>query len=190
MTNIELKDKVVDIAKNYKTIYGMGTWGWVVTKSAIENPSSKFGGTWELIDKEFKYVSTENITENGFNFNTSTAVAGAAYFARAGHTISLQLNFNLTADLGDTAATIGSWDLSTLGISSFGFAKRFCGWSDGGNAIIMGTFGTAGAVTTADVVGVASIPSGNACYFYVVETITPDRMLDEACDKFYWKRTA
>lgn len=36
MTNIELKEKVVDIAKNYKTIYGMGTWGWIVTKSAIE----------------------------------------------------------------------------------------------------------------------------------------------------------
>lgn len=36
MTNIELKEKVVDIAKNYKTIYGMGTWGWIVTKSAID----------------------------------------------------------------------------------------------------------------------------------------------------------
>ena len=36
MTNIELKEKVVDIAKNYKTIYGMGTWGWIVTQSAID----------------------------------------------------------------------------------------------------------------------------------------------------------
>lgn len=36
MTNIELKEKVIDIAKNYKTIYGMGTWGWVVTQSAID----------------------------------------------------------------------------------------------------------------------------------------------------------
>lgn len=164
--------------------------GSIYVSNTNENPGSKLGGTWELVDKEFKYVSTKNITENGFNFNTSIAKAGAAYFARAGHTISLQLNFNLTADLGDTAATIGSWNLSTLGLSSFGFTKRFCGWSDGGNAIIMGMFETTGDVATTDVVGVTSIPSGNACYFYVVETITPNRMLDEACDKFYWERTA
>ena len=45
MTNIELKEKVVDIAKNYKTIYGMGTWGWIVTKSAI-NRKVKESSWW------------------------------------------------------------------------------------------------------------------------------------------------
>lgn len=36
MTNLELKNKLLDIVNNYKTIYGMGTWGWVVTQSAID----------------------------------------------------------------------------------------------------------------------------------------------------------
>ena len=36
MTNIELKNKLLDIVNNYNTIYGMGTWGWVVTQSAID----------------------------------------------------------------------------------------------------------------------------------------------------------
>ena len=36
MTNLELKNKLLDIVNNYKTIYGMGTWGWIVTKSAID----------------------------------------------------------------------------------------------------------------------------------------------------------
>ena len=36
MTNIELKNKLLDIVNNYKTIYGMGTWGWMVTQSAID----------------------------------------------------------------------------------------------------------------------------------------------------------
>ena len=35
MTNIELKNKLLDIVNNYKTIYGMGTWGWIVTKSQL-----------------------------------------------------------------------------------------------------------------------------------------------------------
>ena len=62
MTNIELKDKVVDIAKNYKTIYGMGTWGWIVTKSAIERKK-----------KESSWWTTSRI-------NTISKVIGKNYF--------------------------------------------------------------------------------------------------------------
>ena len=36
MKNLELKNKLLDIVNNYKTIYGMGTWGWIVTQSAID----------------------------------------------------------------------------------------------------------------------------------------------------------
>lgn len=32
---------MLDIAKNYKTIYGMGTWGWLVTKQAIERKTKE-----------------------------------------------------------------------------------------------------------------------------------------------------
>ena len=62
MTNIELKEKVVDIAKNYKTIYGMGTWGWIVTKSAIERKK-----------KESSWWTTSRI-------NTISKVIGKNYF--------------------------------------------------------------------------------------------------------------
>ena len=61
MTNIELKNKLLDIVNNYKTIYGMGTWGWVVTQTAIDRKvkesswwtSSKVKTISKVIDKGY-----------------------------------------------------------------------------------------------------------------------------------------
>ena len=61
MTNLELKNKLLDIVNNYKTIYGMGTWGWVVTQSAIDRKvkesswwtSSKVKTISKVIDKGY-----------------------------------------------------------------------------------------------------------------------------------------
>ena len=61
MTNIELKNKLLDIVNNYNTIYGMGTWGWIVTQSAIDRKvkesswwtSSKVKTISKVIDKGY-----------------------------------------------------------------------------------------------------------------------------------------
>ena len=90
MTNIELKEKVVDIAKNYKTIYGMGTWGWIVTKSAIER-KKKESSWWtttrintisKVIGKGYFMFDCIGLIKGilwGWNGNTKAIYGGAGY---------------------------------------------------------------------------------------------------------------
>ncbi len=90
MTNIELKEKVIDIAKNYKTIYGMGTWGWIVTKSAIERKkkesswwtTSRINTISKVIDKNYFMFDCVGLIKGilwGWNGNTKAIYGGAGY---------------------------------------------------------------------------------------------------------------
>ena len=90
VTNIELKEKVVDIAKNYKTIYGMGTWGWIVTQSAIDRKvkesswwtSSKVKTISKVIDKGYFMFDCVGLIKGilwGWNGNSKAIYGGAGY---------------------------------------------------------------------------------------------------------------
>ena len=47
-----------------------------------------------------------------------------------------------------------------------------------------------GELQTVDIVGADSLPSGNSTVFTLTTSINYTQMLDSACNKFYWKRTA
>ena len=90
MTNIELKNKLLDIAKNYKTIYGMGTWGWIVTKSAIERKkkesswwtTSRINTISKVIDKNYFMFDCIGLIKGilwGWNGNSKAIYGGAGY---------------------------------------------------------------------------------------------------------------
>ena len=90
MTNIELKNKLLDIAKNYKTIYGMGTWGWIVTQSAIDRKvkesswwtSSKVKTISKVIDKGYFMFDCVGLIKGilwGWNGNSKAIYGGAGY---------------------------------------------------------------------------------------------------------------
>jgi hypothetical protein len=79
-------------------------------------------------------------------------------------------------------------------VSSLTHKKYTNGFSDGGNGIIMTALESDGNLITVDVVekGDASttIPIGSNCFVEFTHEISTEHMLDSACNKFYWRRTA
>ena len=90
MTNLELKDKLLDIVNNYNTIYGMGTWGWVVTKSAIDRKvkesswwtSSRVKTISKVIDKGYFMFDCVGLIKGIlWGWNGSDKIYGGAGYA-------------------------------------------------------------------------------------------------------------
>ena len=90
MTNIELKNKLLDIVNNYNTIYGMGTWGWIVTKSAIDRKkkesswwtSSRVKTVSKVIDKDYFMFDCVGLIKGilwGWDGNSKAIYGGAGY---------------------------------------------------------------------------------------------------------------
>ena len=90
MTNLEFKNKLLDIVNNYKTIYGMGTWGWVVTQSAIDRKKKE--STWwtssrvktisKVIDKGYFMFDCVGLIKGIlWGWNGSNKIYGGAGYA-------------------------------------------------------------------------------------------------------------
>lgn len=161
--------------------------GSVVITSTNTNPGSSLGGTWTLIDKEFKSLSS---LTGGLIGDTSKCDNIKTYYSRSGHNINLEMQFNNKVAIGDSTIKWGTINLSTLGISRLNHTTKISGWADGGNAILMFEFSYLGAVSTVDIVGVDSMPVGETPCVFFSQAIHFTYMLDSACDKFYWKRTS
>ena len=164
--------------------------GNIVITSTNENPSKILGGTWELIDKEFK---SENMNSNSFfNVNTSNCTINSFYITRSGHNISIRFNFDNKVALSDSTVELGLFDFAELGITSIPFSLYYLvGSSDDGNGVFIATINyETGILEVREVVTKTSggtIPSGSSCYLLFEFTTTYDRMIDSFCDKFYWK---
>lgn len=160
--------------------------GAIYITSTNTNPSEKLGGTWELIDKEFKKEKGEN---TGFNFNTTNTKDGNFYYTKSGHSINLEISYKNKVATGDAILEIGTIDFEALGITRLANRIYNCGYSDTGNSIIMFVIApTNGVLQVVDIVGEASNSANNSYNFFTCETIPFNYMLDSACDKFYWKR--
>ncbi len=90
MTNLELKNKLLDIVNNYKTIYGMGTWGWIVTQSAIDRKkkesswwtSSRVKTISKVIDKGYFMFDCVGLIKGIlWGWNGSNKIYGGAGYA-------------------------------------------------------------------------------------------------------------
>lgn len=90
MTNIELKNKLLDIVNNYNTIYGMGTWGWIVTQSAIDRKvkesswwtSSKVNIVKKVIGKNYFMFDCVGLIKGIlWGWNGSNKIYGGAGYA-------------------------------------------------------------------------------------------------------------
>lgn len=168
--------------------------GSVYCNSTNTNPSEKLGGTWELIDKGFKAGTTET-TQDATEYLSTFNIASV----RGGNTIRLRINVTTAKDIGETTVNLGTVDLAKHGLikDSTGFfpytVYGSVAMSDGANAVILVYFTSNGVIQIADSftsAGVHTLPSGTPFYINVVLPVTPSQMLDEFCDKFYWKRIA
>lgn len=162
--------------------------GDVCITSTSSNPENKFGyGTWALIDKEFIPTTSEL---NGFSSNSNVSI-NAVRFARNGHSIDLEFTFTPAVDITDSTLVLGNLEFSVLGVSRLNQTMRPIGSSDGSNvAILFYIHPSSGEVQILDIFGENSASAGNSCYFFTSMSVNYNYMLDSACGKFYWKRTA
>ena len=148
--------------------------------SKNENPSSVLGGTWELIDKEFK--SEAGNSNSLFNANATNCEVNNFYFARGKNSVS-------------STVVLGNFNFPDLGINELPYGLYYViGSTDNGNGLFISFIDYAsGQLEIRDIISKESsgnISSNSSCYLLFEFVTTFDNMIDSFCDKFYWKRTA
>lgn len=162
--------------------------GDIVITSANVNPSEDYGGTWELIDKEFapkRLSGTRLFTNNSTNTTNSSN-----YLTMGGHNITIEVGITTKVSITDTELQFGTFNLANIGIKAFNNNLDFVGFTDAGNCAVFMTITTAGVLKSVDIIPDASVAAGRWIDGHATFTISPDNMLDSACNKFYWKKTA
>lgn len=148
-------------------------------------------GTWELIDKCYKSLNKNNSSEfmtpvTSVIQDTSVAVNRTAY------DIYIRMSFRTKVEITDSNIEIGTFNLEPLGLSGF-YTQYVVGYTDGGNALFaVNVNGNNGLISIIDVFHKSggSIAVNQVCNFnFNIPTRWQDR-LDEACDKFYFLKTA
>ena len=161
----------------------------VVITSTNENPSTKFGGTWELVDKEFKSSAGNSTTFFTANSNATTK---SCLLIRAGHTLRIRLNFTNKVEITDSGATIGEFNYDLIGITrtNIGFSSMVGGTDNGNCVFIYDINHSTGSTFIGDVAGNDSLATNSNCFIDFTIPIQQEYMIDSFCDKFYWKRVA
>lgn len=162
--------------------------GDIVITSANVNPSEDYGGTWELIDKEFapKRLSGTSLFTN----NSTNTTNSSNYLTMGGHNITIEVGITTKVSITDTELQFGTFNLANIGIKAFNNNLDFVGFTDAGNCAVFMTITTAGVLKSVDIIPDASVAAGRWIDGHATFTISPDNMLDSACNKFYWKKTA
>lgn len=174
----------------------------ILTTATNTNPSATLGGTWELVDKEFRVNQLKLDSSYWTNTNATLLTGGstdddASICSWTGHSIFIRLGIYPTIELTDATLSMGKLNLPALGITSLPYSTRFgVTSSDAGNCYINYSFlrdtGELIVFDAINVDGAHSMTVGTERYFYVhiQEEIPYTLMNDDFCDKFYWKRTA
>ena len=165
------------------TFYPTGT---VVCMSTNTNPSNYYGGTWELIDKEF--ASGDNI--GGWS-HTSNCSSSDFDFSRAGHTLFFSGGFTTANKWEDSDIHLGTVNFSSCGVSRIGSDIYFVAYTDDGNSGLMCEIEyDTGKLIVHDNFGDSYIAAGRNGKWSCTVTVPMSYMNDSACNKFYFKRTA
>lgn len=173
---------------NYKVGHEIGD---IIITSTNEDPSGRLGGTWELIDKDFIEIAG-NFKEW---FTPSNVTVNNLYVVRSKHSMKIRLDFTNKVALSDSTATLGVLDFKALGITDIGMSYNgSIAVTDGGNGIIETNLNySTGVLTSADVVTKTSggqIAADSSINYLIDINVRHYEMLDEACDKFYWRKIA
>lgn len=183
--NENILDKVYPIGSVY------------VTSSFSIKPQELFGGEWSLIDKMFTPmgIAYSNVNPGeiyGFGSVTSTNIITATVqIARDSHTLLITGSFKNKVAFTDTTVQIGKFSFYNLGIFSQKsmFPIYSVGTADGGNTLLMLEIKQDGTWNCNDIIDIDSWAAGNTCTFSFSIPCNYSDMLDNVCNKFYWKRT-
>lgn len=179
---------LADSSNTFTLAYSVGD---IIITDTNVNPSTLYGGTWELIDKQFKYrVSTDALFEE-----LDLASIGTQRFVWEGHHVNVRLtNCKTNQVIADNQLVLFGGYASALGMTSM-FNQYFMGYGDEANGIIMMEgYNTSGYLNfgCGDVVTHNSpntIPASVNLQFTFDIYTSKEAMIDSFCN-FYWKKTA
>ncbi len=151
-------------------------------------PADIFGGTWKLIDKEFKSMTySDDGEKSAFSMsNYISAYRIAAIYG--GHTIRMRFDFTPNIAFNDDSSIrIGTFNLDEIGVTGFyNTISDIPAMSDPANGLVMASISNSGAVDVNDIV--KSTTANQRIYINYEITCLSEDMFDEFCDKFYWRR--
>ena len=166
--------------------------GSVLIMTTNVDPTNTVGGTWELMDKGFKSYS--DFVDNGIIFTPAVGITPTAiYMARGEKTIRIRISLAANTTLTDAGLDLGMLNFDKIGISNLhsSFINQVTYQDDiATGGIVYSVLADSGLVKQTDVFGVTSIGANANFSLDFTFVVHHDHMLDGACDKFYWKRTA
>lgn len=171
--------------------------GSILTTSTNVNPAEAVGGgTWELVDKDARDIWMQLPTTAWIpqNADINTYSSNLSYVTLSQHTAHFRLFFTTTADLTDTEVALGKLIPEAVGLVGipYGILSEVA-ISDGGQSTLCWKLTTDGTISVVEVLnldGTHVLPSGQTFYLNFTYLIKGAELLDDFCDKFYWKRTA
>ena len=178
----------------YNTLHPVGS---IICMATNKNPGDLLGfGTWELVDKELTNNFYTLTTGKGWTDVNGTATSDSGFHI-SGHSLTLRLILKLNNATSDSTYIVGTIDPSYLGLTQLPLTKTGIPFTvDGGEVVGNATISTAGTVQINDGWTVSSgaiSHSINLTYSVPIHasyTVPYQTMLDEKCNKFYFKRTA
>ena len=166
--------------------------GSVFITNTNTNPNSLLGvGSWTLIDKGFLAVNT-NAAGTTYFTPASGVTNNGTYITRAGHTLTVKQDLIINQSMSDTGMTLGTFSWSAIGITGLPQSVNDdATFSDGANGGFSYSISAdAGELKQLDVVGIDTIATGKSYHVSFTMAIGWNYMTNNACDKFYWKRTS
>ncbi len=173
------------------------------------NPANLFGGTWELFDKEFHrgriYIST--VEDMAQYITPSKANVSSLCIDYFGHSITISAISKFNSVLvADDPAELFTFNEAMIGISltqktdgtyeNVIYPRYTAAIGDMGNSLsfvrVAVPDSSSGKIVAEyqDKIPQVAPAVGDNVDFTVTLDILPKNMLDDFCDKFYWKRTA
>lgn len=158
------------------------------TNVGADTMAARFGGTWELIDKEFTPL-VGNYTSYFTRNTTNISEVDYCAIMRAGHSIRVRLNLNNKVVLDDDNVELGTLNLSRIGITTFSYTQTIPATVNDAVFMRAQLNATSGLLTHLSLFGTsATVAAGSALVYEFKFVVSPNSMLDDHCNKFYWQR--